>query len=225
MNISNIPVIAIDGPSASGKGTVAQLVSENLGFHYLDSGSLYRLVALKAIRIGIDLNDEKALENIAQNLDVTFTGRKIQLGIEEVADLIRQEIYGNGASKIAAHSRLREALLDRQRAFRKGPGLVADGRDMCSVVFPDAALKVFLTATAEVRAKRRYKQLMEKGEGVNINTILRDIEERDRRDSIRVVAPLKQSKDSSFIDTTLLDITEVVNKILEQYSEISIKSI
>ena len=225
MNINSIPVIAIDGPSASGKGTVAQLVSENLGFQYLDSGSLYRLVALKAIRIGIDLNDEKALENIAQNLDVTFTGRKIQLGIEEVADLIRQEIYGNGASKIAAHSRLREALLDRQRAFRKGPGLVADGRDMCSVVFPDAALKVFLTATAEVRAKRRYKQLMEKGEGVNINTILRDIEERDRRDSIRVVAPLKQSKDSSFIDTTLLDITEVVNKILEQYSESSIKSI
>ena len=168
MNINSIPVIAIDGPSASGKGTVAQLVSENLGFQYLDSGSLYRLVALKAIRIGIDLNDEKALENIAQNLDVTFTGRKIQLGIEEVADLIRQEIYGNGASKIAAHSRLREALLDRQRAFRKGPGLVADGRDMCSGVFPVAALKVFLTATAEVRAKRRYKQLMEKGEGVNI---------------------------------------------------------
>ena len=153
MNINSIPVIAIDGPSASGKGTVAQLVSENLGFQYLDSGSLYRLVALKAIRIGIDLNDEKALENIAQNLDVTFTGRKIQLGIEEVTDLIRQEIYGNGASKIAAHSRLREALLDRQRAFRKGPGLVADGRDMCSVVFPDAALKVFLTATAEVRAR------------------------------------------------------------------------
>jgi CMP/dCMP kinase len=225
MNINSIPVIAIDGPSASGKGTVAQLVSENLGFQYLDSGSLYRLVALKAIRIGVDLNDEKALENIAQNLDATFTGRKIQLGTEEVADLIRQEIYGNGASKIAAHSRLREALLDRQRAFRKNPGLVADGRDMCSVVFPDAALKVFLTATAEVRAKRRYKQLMEKGEGVNINTILNDIEERDRRDSVRVVAPLKQSKDSSFIDTTLLNITEVVNKILEQYSEISIKSI
>ena len=150
MNINSIPVIAIDGPSASGKGTVAQLVSENLGFQYLDSGSLYRLVALKAIRIGVDLNDEKALENIAQNLDATFTGRKIQLGTEEVADLIRQEIYGNGASKIAAHSRLREALLDRQRAFRKNPGLVADGRDMCSVVFPDAALKVFLTATAEV---------------------------------------------------------------------------
>ena len=225
MNTNNIPVIAIDGPSASGKGTVAQLVSENLGFQYLDSGSLYRLVALKAIRIGADLNDEKALENIAQNLDVTFAGRKIQLGGEEVADLIRQEMYGNGASKVAAHSRLREALLDRQRAFRKSPGLVADGRDMCSVVFPDATLKIFLTATAEVRAKRRHKQLMEKGEGVNINTILKDIEARDKRDSIRSVAPLKQSKGSSFIDTTLLNITEVVNKILKQHSEISNKSI
>ena len=225
MNTNNIPVIAIDGPSASGKGTVAQLVSENLGFHYLDSGSLYRLVALKAIRIGADLNDEKALENIAQDLDVTFVGRKIQLGVEEVADLIRQEIYGNGASKVAGHPRLREALLDRQRAFRKDPGLVTDGRDMCSVVFPDATLKIFLTATAEIRAKRRYKQLMEKGEGVNINTILKDIEARDKRDSIRTVAPLKQSKDSSLIDTTLLNITEVVNEILKQYSEISIKSI
>ena len=225
MNTNNIPVIAIDGPSASGKGTVAQLVSESLGFQYLDSGSLYRLVALKAIRIGADLNDEKALENIAQNLDVTFAGRKTQLGGEEVADLIRQEMYGNGASKVAAHSRLREALLDRQRAFRKDPGLVADGRDMCSVVFPDATLKIFLTATAEIRAKRRHKQLMEKGEGVNINTILKDIEARDKRDSIRMVAPLKKSKDSSLIDTTLLNITEVVNEILKQYSEISIKSI
>ena len=225
MNTNNIPVIAIDGPSASGKGTVAQLVSENLGFQYLDSGSLYRLVALKAIRIGADLNDEKALENIAQNFDVTFTGRKIQLGGEEVADLIRQEMYGNGASKVAAHSKLREALLDRQRAFRKGPGLVADGRDMCSVVFPDATLKIFLTATAEVRAERRHKQLMEKGEDVNISAILKDIEARDKRDSIRIVAPLKQSKDSSLIDTTLLNITEVVNEILKQYFEISIKSI
>ena len=225
MNINNIPVIAIDGPSASGKGTVAQLVSESLGFHYLDSGSLYRLVALKAIRIRADLNNEEVLEDIAQNLDVTFTGRKIQLGIEEVADLIRQEIYGNGASKVAAHPKLREALLDRQRAFRKDPGLVTDGRDMCSVVFPDATLKIFLTAAPEIRAKRRYEQLMEKGEGVNIAKILEDIETRDKRDSIRSAAPLKQNKDSSFIDTTLLNVTEVVNKILKQYSEINIKSI
>jgi CMP/dCMP kinase len=225
MNINNIPVIAIDGPSASGKGTVAQLVSESLGFHYLDSGSLYRLVALKAIRIRADLNNEEVLEDIAQNLDVTFTGRKIQLGVEEVADLIRQEIYGNGASKVAAHPKLREALLDRQRAFRKDPGLVTDGRDMCSVVFPDATLKIFLTAAPEIRAKRRYEQLMEKGEGVNLAKILEDIEARDKRDSIRSASPLNQNKDSSFIDTTLLNVTEVVNKILKQYSEINIKSI
>jgi len=225
MNINNIPVIAIDGPSASGKGTVAQLVSENLGFHYLDSGTLYRLVALEAIRTGTDLNDEGELENIARHLDVTFTDRKIKLGAEDVTDLIRYEIYGNGASKVAAHSQLREALLDRQRAFRKYPGLVTDGRDMCSVVFPDATLKIFLTASAETRAQRRYKQLMEKGEDVNITTILKDIEERDIRDSGRSVAPLKQGEDSNFIDTTLLNITEVVNKILKQYSEISVKNV
>jgi 3-phosphoshikimate 1-carboxyvinyltransferase/cytidylate kinase len=225
MNINNIPVIAIDGPSASGKGTVAQLVSENLGFHYLDSGTLYRLVALEAIRTGTDLNDEGALEKIARHLDVTFTDRKIKLGAEDVTDLIRYEIYGNGASKVAAHSKLREALLDRQRAFRKDPGLVTDGRDMCSVVFPDATLKIFLTASAETRAQRRYKQLMEKGEDVNITAILKDIEERDIRDSGRSVAPLKQVEDSNFIDTTLLNITEVVNKILKQYSEISVKNV
>jgi cytidylate kinase len=225
MNINNIPVIAIDGPSASGKGTVAQLVSENLGFHYLDSGSLYRLVALEAMRTKVNLNDEEALENIACHLDVTFVGRKIQLGGEEVADLIRHEIHGIGASKVAAHPRLREALLDRQRAFRKPPGLVADGRDMCSVVFLDATLKIFLTAGAETRAQRRYKQLMEKGGGVNIAMILKDIEERDMRDSIRSVAPLKQGEDSNLIDTTLLNVTEVVNKILKQYSEISVKNV
>lgn len=225
MNINNIPVIAIDGPSASGKGTVAQLVSESLGFHYLDSGTLYRLVALKAIRTGINLNDEGMLENIARHLDVTFTDRRIKLGAEEVTDLIRHEIYGNAASKVAAYSRLREALLDRQRAFRKDPGLVTDGRDMCSVVFPDATLKIFLTASAETRAQRRYKQLIEKGEDVNIATILKDIEERDIRDSGRSVAPLKQGEDSNFIDTTLLNITEVVNKILKQYSEISVKNV
>jgi len=225
MNINNIPVIAIDGPSASGKGTVAQLVSESLGFHYLDSGTLYRLVALEAIRTETNLNDEGALENIARHLDVTFTDRRIKLGAEEVTDLIRLEIYGNGASKVAAHSRLREALLDRQRAFRKHPGLVADGRDMCSVVFPDATLKIFLTASAGTRAQRRYKQLMEKGEDVNITTILKGIEERDMRDSVRSVAPLKRGEDSNLIDTTLLNIAEVVNKILKLYSEISIKNV
>ena len=225
MNINKVPVIAIDGPSASGKGTVAQLVSESLGFHYLDSGTLYRLVALAAIRTGVDLNDERALVNIARHLDVSFTDRKIKLRTEDVTDLIRNEIYSNGASQVAAHSQLREALLERQRSFRKDPGLVTDGRDMCSVVFPDATLKIFLTASAEIRAQRRYKQLIEKGEDVNITTVLKDIEERDDRDSSRSIAPLKQGIDSSFIDTTLLNITEVVNEILKKYSEISTKDI
>ena len=225
MNINKVPVIAIDGPSASGKGTVAQLVSVSLGFHYLDSGTLYRLVALEAIRTGVDLNDERALVNIARHLDVSFTDRKIKLRTEDVTSLIRHEIYSNGASQVAAHSQLREALLERQRSFRKDPGLVTDGRDMCSVVFPDATLKIFLTASAEIRAQRRYKQLIEKGEDVNIITILKDIEERDDRDSSRSIAPLKQGIDSSFIDTTLLNITEVVNEILKKYSEISKKDI
>ena len=225
MKINKVPVIAIDGPSASGKGTVAQLVSESLGFHYLDSGTLYRLVALEAMRTGVNLNDERALVNIARHLDVSFVDRKIKLRTEDVTGLIRHEIYSNGASQVAAHSQLREALLERQRSFRKDPGLVTDGRDMCSVVFPDATLKIFLTASAKIRAQRRYKQLIEKGEDVNIATILKDIEERDDRDSSRSIAPLKQGIDSSFIDTTLLNITEVVNEILKKYSEISAKDI
>ena len=225
MGINNIPVIAIDGPSASGKGTVAKRVSESLGFNYLDSGTLYRLVALVASRKGVDLADEKALASIAEHLDVTFGDAEIRLGSEDVADLIRTEICGNGASRIAAHSQVRKALLGRQRAFRRNPGLVADGRDMCSVVFPDATLKIFLLASTETRTQRRYKQLMEKGADVNISTILRDIRERDARDSGRSVAPLKQSADSSFIDTSLLKITEVVNEILRQYAEICAKNV
>lgn len=225
MGINNIPVIAIDGPSASGKGTVAQRVSESLGFHYLDSGTLYRLVALVASRTGVDLADEEALASIAEHLDVTFEDTEIRLGSEDVADIIRTEKCGNGASRIAAHSQVRKALLGRQRAFRRNPGLVADGRDMCSVVFPDATLKIFLVASTETRAQRRYKQLMEKGADVNISTILRDIRERDARDSGRSVAPLKQDADSSFIDTTLLNITEVVNQILRLYAEICTKNV
>lgn len=224
MNISNIPVIAIDGPSASGKGTVAQLVSEKLGFHYLDSGALYRLIALEAIRTGVDLNDERSLVSIAEHLEVTFVARKIKIGTEDVTELVRHEEYGNGASIIAAYSKLRGALLDRQRAFRQEPGLVTDGRDMCTVVFPDATLKIFLTASAKIRAQRRYNQLMEKGEDVKITSILEDIEVRDKRDSNRKIAPLKQGIDSVFIDTTLLSISEVVNEILRQYSEISAKN-
>ncbi|MBL79636.1 MAG: cytidylate kinase [Nitrosomonadaceae bacterium] len=225
MTINNIPVIAIDGPSASGKGTVARLVSEALGFYYLDSGVLYRLIALEAIQAKIDLNDEESLENIAIHLDTKFSKRGVTLRNKDVTGIVRHETYGNAASKVAQHSRLREALINRQRAFRKSPGLVADGRDMCSVVFPDATLKIFLTASVEIRAKRRYKQLMEKGEDVNITMILKDIKDRDTRDSVRSVAPLKQDRGSNLIDTTFMDVTEVVNKILDHYSEISVKSI
>ncbi len=225
MGINSIPVIAIDGPSASGKGTVAQRVSGSMGFHYLDSGALYRLVALVATRTGVDLADEEVLANIAVHLNVTFEDSEIRLGSEDVANIIRTETCSNGASKIATHSQVRKALLGRQRAFRRNPGLVAEGRDMCSVVFPDATLKIFLVASIESRAQRRYKQLMEKGADVNITTILQDIRERDARDSSRRVAPLKQGTDSSFIDTTLLNITEVVNEILRRYAEICAKNV
>ena len=225
MNIDKVPVIAIDGPSASGKGTVAQHVSERLGFHYLDSGTLYRLVALEAIRAGVDLSDEGALVNIARYLDVSFIDKKIKLGTEDVTCLIRHEVYSNGASQVASCSQLREALLERQRSFCKEPGLVADGRDMGSVVFPNATLKIFLTASVEIRAQRRYKQLIEKGEDVNITTVLKDIEGRDNRDKSRKIAPLKKGIDSIFIDTTLLNIAEVVNEILKKYSEIGAKEV
>ncbi len=225
MDKNSVPVIAIDGPSASGKGTVAKQVSEKLGFHYLDSGSLYRLVALVATHTGVHLSDEKGLSNIAQNLNVTFKGKEIWLGGEDVADIIRTEKCGNRASKVATYLQVRKALLDRQRAFRQSPGLVAEGRDMCSVVFPDAALKIFLFASVETRTERRYKQLMEKGVDVNIESILQDIRERDARDSSRSVAPLKQGIDSSFIDTTLLSISESVSEILRRYTEICAKNI
>ncbi|MEK7842594.1 MAG: (d)CMP kinase [Pseudomonadota bacterium] len=223
--MNDIPVIAIDGPSASGKGTVAQRVAEKLGFHYLDSGALYRLVALAAMRAEVDLTDETALADIARDLAVVFAGAKIQLQGEDVADAIRAEACSNGASRIAAYPQVRTALLQRQRAFRQFPGLVADGRDMGSVVFPDAALKIFLTASAETRAQRRYKQLMEKGIDANISTLLQDIRERDARDSNRSVAPLQQGADASLLDTTSLNITQAVTEVLRQYAEICAKAV
>lgn len=225
MNVNDIPVIAIDGPSASGKGTVAQRVAEKLGFHYLDSGALYRLVALAAMRSGTDLTDETTLADIARHLAVVFAGAKIQLGGEDVADAIRTEACSNGASRIAAYPQVRTALLQRQRVFRQFPGLVADGRDMGSVVFPDAILKIFLTASAETRAQRRYKQLMEKGIDANITTLLQDIQERDARDSNRSVAPLQQGADTSLLDTTSLNITQAVAEVLRQYAEICAKAV
>jgi cytidylate kinase len=223
MSIDNAPVIAIDGPSASGKGTVAQRVAEKLGFHYLDSGALYRLVALAAIQSGVDLSDEKTLTDIAARLDVAFEGAEIRFQNEDVSDAIRMEACSNAASQIAAYPGVRTALLARQREFRQIPGLVADGRDMGSVVFPEAVLKIFLTASAETRAQRRYKQLMEKGIDAIIATLLQDIRERDARDSNRTVAPLQRSANTHLLDTTSLNITEAVDSVLKQYADVCAK--
>jgi CMP/dCMP kinase len=222
-NINDVPVIAIDGPSASGKGTVAQRVATNLGFHYLDSGALYRLVALATMRAKVDLADERTISDVAAGLDVVFKDEEIRLGNESVTDAIRTEECGNSASRIAAYPLVRAALLARQRAFCQLPGLVADGRDMGSVVFPDAILKIFLTASAETRAQRRHKQLMEKGIGANIATLLQDIRDRDARDSNRSVAPLQLGTDTTLLDTTSLNITQAVDSVLKQYTEICAK--
>jgi 3-phosphoshikimate 1-carboxyvinyltransferase len=212
-----VPVIAIDGPSASGKGTVAQRVAERLGFHYLDSGALYRLVALAALKAGVSWEDEAALGELARRLDARFEGADIFLSGERVTDAIRTEECSRGASAVARWPAVRAALLERQRAFRVAPGLVADGRDMGSVVFPDARTKIFLTASPEVRAERRYKQLMEKGMSANIQTLLQDIRERDARDSQRSAAPLQKCADASLLDTSALTIDQAVDAVLKQY--------
>ena len=209
-----VPVIAIDGPSASGKGTVAARVAATLGWHYLDSGALYRLTALAAKRAGVAWDDELAVAAVAAKLDVVFEGESIRLSDAEVGEAIRTEEMGVGASKVAALPAVREALLFRQRLFRRAPGLVGDGRDMGSVVFPDAGTKVFLTATAEIRAERRHKQLIAKGIEATITPILQDLRERDERDSQRSVAPLQQSADAELLDTSALAIEEAVAKVL-----------
>lgn len=223
MTIHPVPVIAIDGPSASGKGTVAQRVAGKLGFHYLDSGALYRLVALAALRSGVDLGDETALSEVTAHLEAVFKDSEIRLGNEDVSDAIRAEACSNAASRIAAYPAVRQALLARQRAFRQYPGLVADGRDMGSVVFPDAVAKIFLTASAETRAERRHKQLMEKGVDANIATLLEDIRERDRRDSNRAVAPLQVGAGAFLLDTTSLNIEQAVESVLRYAADIAAK--
>lgn len=215
--MSSVPVIAIDGPSASGKGTVAQRVAARLGFHYLDSGALYRLVAFAAIQQQIALDDEAALARATGSLEVRFLGENIMLNQEDVTDAIRSEAVGEGASRVAALPAVRQALLTRQRAFRQPPGLVADGRDMGSVVFPDAVLKIYLTADADERARRRHKQLIEKGMDANIMTLLQDIRQRDARDSARAIAPLQKCDDASLLDTTKLSIDAAVEQVLARY--------
>jgi cytidylate kinase len=210
VNPGAIPVIAIDGPSASGKGTIASRVAERLRFHYLESGALYRLVALAG---GPDP------AQTARQLDVAFKNSRIYLSGQDVTDAIRAEAVGIQASEIAKFGAVRDALLARQRAFRQPPGLVADGRDMGTVVFPDAALKVFLTASVAVRAQRRYKQLIDKGNSANLAALSRDLEERDRRDAAREVAPLKPAADAVLIDSSDMTIDQVVDRVLEQYRE------
>ncbi|BBP01152.1 (d)CMP kinase [Sulfuriferula nivalis] len=212
-----IPVIAIDGPSASGKGTVAALVAQKLGYHYLDSGALYRLTAVAAQLQNVAVDDETSLAQIALDLDVVFAGQQILLDGNDVSDALRSEAAGVGASKIAVLAKVRAALLDRQHAFRQAPGLVADGRDMGSVVFPDAQLKIFLTASAEERSQRRYKQLIEKGISANLADLLNDLRDRDARDSARTVAPLRQEDDAILLDTTEIGIADAVNFVLKNY--------
>jgi len=213
------PVIAIDGPTASGKGTVAQRVAHALGFHYLDSGSLYRLAALAAVRQGVPLTDDKTVAEMSRHLDIRFVGEKILLAGQDVSDDIRSEAAGQNASIVAALPQVREALLDRQRAFRESPGLVCDGRDMGSVIFPDAALKIFLTASVEARAERRTKQLKQKGMSAIIDDVVKELRIRDERDINRPVAPLKRLHDAQLLDTTEISADEAVASILDWYSK------
>jgi cytidylate kinase len=216
---SGPPVIAIDGPSASGKGTVAQRVAAALGFHYLDSGSLYRLTALTAARQGAALDDEPAVARLASSLPVRFAGPEIYLADQHVTYAIRTEECSANASSVAALPSVRAALLGRQRAFRQPPGLVADGRDMGTVVFPDAQLKVFLTASFEVRAERRHKQLKRNGIAATLRDLLQDLRERDARDAARSVAPLKPAPQARWLDTTAMDADAAAEQVLRWWQE------
>lgn len=215
---SHIPVITIDGPTASGKGTVAHKVADRLGFHLLDSGALYRLTALSALRRGTPLNDEHALAKVAEHLAIRFNGGHVYLGTEEVSHAIRAEEVGNTASKIAALPAVRQALFALQLGFRETPGLVADGRDMGTVIFPNAQLKVFLTASVEARAQRRYKQLIDKGFSANIDDLLEDLQSRDARDTQRAVAPLMPAEDAHLLDTSQMTADEAVEQVLAWYA-------
>lgn len=215
------PVIAIDGPSASGKGSVAERVAKEFGFHYLDSGAIYRLLAYAALTQNVAWSDAIALAEIAANMNIRFEGGEAYLNGDHVSAFIRTEQMGKGASEVAVHPEVRTALLQTQRNFRKAPGLVGDGRDIGSVIFPDAALKVFLTAAVETRAQRRYDQLINRGESVDYNTILDDLRLRDLRDSQRTSAPLKQLPDAMLVDTTEMNIGQAVEMIIKAYKKTS----
>lgn len=220
MSHRQVPVITVDGPSGSGKGTICQLLALELGWELLDSGALYRLVGLAARHHGVEVDNEEALVVLAAHLDVQFIARddnsvQIVLEGEEVTDAIRTEVVGKDASIIAAIPAVRDALLERQRAFAELPGLIADGRDMGTVVFPDAALKIYLDASAEERASRRYNQLINKGLDASLQAILEDIQARDDRDMNRAVAPLKPAVDAVILDTTTMSIEEVLAAVMD----------
>jgi len=214
---NSIPVIAIDGPSASGKGSVAQLVAEALGFAYLDSGALYRVVAYAAKQANIDWGQAQAVADCAKTLTIQFKNEQVFLNGMDISDAIRTEEMGKGASQVAVHAALREVLVEVQHAFRQTPGLVADGRDMGTVIFPDAVLKIFLTAKTETRAERRYKQLLGKHQPANYENILQDLQERDARDQGRSSAPLTMAQDAILLETDNLTIAEAVNFILQNF--------
>jgi CMP/dCMP kinase len=218
--MNHVPVITIDGPTASGKGTVASRVAQTLGFAFLDSGALYRLTALAALESGMDLGDEPGLARIAAGLDVRFEGERILLAGREVSDAIRVEAVGVAASRIATLAGVRRALVDLQHGFRQMPGLVADGRDMGTVIFPDAGLKVFLTASVEARANRRYKQLIGKGFPATMPALLQDLRERDARDTERAVAPLKPAEGAHLLDTSEMTIEQAVEQVLAWYQAV-----
>ncbi|NYT81647.1 (d)CMP kinase [Alcaligenaceae bacterium] len=217
---TSIPVIAIDGPTASGKGTIAMRVAQALGWSVLDSGALYRLTALAVLEKGVDPSDEAGVADTAGRLDVAFRNGDIFMEGRDVTQAIREERVGNLASRIAAYGALREALLGRQRAFRVAPGLVADGRDMGTVVFPDATLKIFLVADVEARAKRRCKQLREKGFSANLSGLLEDMRLRDERDRNRALAPLVAAPDAKTVDSSNLSIDETVAVVLDHWSSL-----
>ena len=212
-----IPVIAIDGPSASGKGTVAQRVAAQLGYHYLDSGALYRIVALACQQAGIAWSDAEAVAQCANNLHIRFEEEQVWLNGMDVSEAIRSEAMGKGASQVAVHQALRSVLSSLQHDFRQAPGLVADGRDMGTVIFPDAVLKIFLSASTEVRAQRRYQQLLSKQQAADYQAILEDLLERDARDKNRASAPLIMAEDAILLETDHLGIAEAVDRVLGNY--------
>lgn len=213
--MTDAPVIAIDGPSGSGKGTVSALLAQRLGWHLLDSGALYRVVACEALARGVALEDARALAAMARGLEIVFTGDGVSVDGRDRSDDIRSERAGEGASVVAALQPVRDAILDVQRAQRRLPGLVADGRDMGTVVFPDAPLKVFLDASVEVRAERRYRQLLDQGQQANADDVLESLRERDHRDRARAVAPLRPAGDALLIDSSNLGVASVLDRVLE----------